>query len=46
MIQIKVKEQWMTHIIVKEQWMAHIIVKEQWMTHSKGTMNDRLYKLK
>jgi hypothetical protein len=31
MMQIKVKEQWMTHIVVKEQWMTH---------YSKGTMND------
>jgi uncharacterized protein YqgQ len=31
MMQIKVKEQWMTHIIVKEQWMTH---------YSNGTMND------
>ena len=31
MMQIKVKEQWMTHIIVKEQWMTH---------YSNVTMND------
>jgi hypothetical protein len=31
MMQIKVKEQWMTHIVVKEQWMTH---------NRKGTMND------